>query len=71
VVVCSISRSRKPTKGGPFAWRVTVPHRKETRTSNFDRFFGMAYITENGQGFGNWNIRIFYNSCLVKAAARE
>jgi len=31
----------------------------------------MAYATKDGQGFGNGNIRIFYNSGSLKAATRE
>jgi hypothetical protein len=40
------------------------------RASDFDGFFGMAYATVNRQGFGNWNIKIFYNSSSLKAAAK-
>jgi hypothetical protein len=69
--VCSVSRSRQATEGGPFAWWLTIPHRKEIRASNFDGFFGMVCATKDGQGFGNGNIWIFYNSGSLKAAARE
>jgi hypothetical protein len=31
----------------------------------------MANATENGQGFGNGSIRIFFNSGSLKATARE